>query len=319
MKLAVIFNKDDHKLRETSYSYIYKGMLDAVISRFEEVQKIHSDCSAKDIEADLILFYDIHSSHDVNINGVKYHPAIKMEYFSDPYQEEMKGVYRQFNMPVHKLGRDQRIRRALDRGINFIICPVKENYFKSFVPIIGQELAEKMLLYFPLTPSFEPSYVPLSLREQKVLGNGATWDGNTGCYTFRRWAFDQPYIHFVKHWLKDNNTPFGKDYGKFISGFAGALALQDWHPIPKFYEIPLAGCLTLAQYHKEYENLGFRDYETCIYVNQGNFEKRIKDFLADIPSYQKIADAGRKLMEENYTAKHFANFLYDRVAHGTAS
>jgi len=319
MKLAVIFNKDDHKLRETSYSYIYKGMLDAVISRFEEVQKIHSDCSAKDIDTDLILFYDIHSSHHVKIDGVRKHPAIKMEYFSDPYQEEMKGVYRQFNIPVHKLGRQQRVVRALDRGVDFIICPVKENYFKSFVPIMGQELAEKMLLYFPLTPSFEPSDVPIKSRIQKVLGNGATWDGGIGAYDFRKWAFKQEYIHFVEHHIRNASTPSSKDYGKFVSGFAGALALHDMHPVPKFYEMPLAGCLTFAQHYEEYENLGFKDFETCIYVNKDNFEKRIKDFLADIPSYQKIADAGRKLMEENYTAGHFANFLYDRVAHGTVN
>ncbi len=320
MKLAVIFNKDDHKLRDTSYSYIYKGMLDAVIDRFEEVQKIHSDCSAKDIDADLILFYDIHSSHHIKIEGIKKHPAIKMEYFSDPYQEEVKGVYQQFNMPVHKLGRQQRIVRALERGIDFIICPVKKNFFQSFSPIIGQELAEKMLLYFPLTPSFEPSSTPLAERIQEVLGNGSIWDGKGGVYDFRRWAFKQPYIHFVEHFIKNPDTPSGKEYGKFLSQFAGALALNDLHPVPKYYEMPLSGCITFAQHHEEYEDLGFKDFENCIYVNQDNFEKRIKDFLSDIQSYQKIADAGRKLMEENYTAKHFADFLYDYVEkNGTAS
>ena len=56
--------------------------------------------------------------------------------------------------------------------------------------------------------------------------------------------------------------------------------------------------------------MGFKDYENCVFVNKGNFEKRVKDFLADIEDYQPIADAGRKLIEENYTATHFADFLY---------
>ena len=49
-------------------------------------------------------------------------------------------------------------------------------------------------------------------------------------------------------------------------------------------------------------------------MNKGNFEERIRDFLSSIQSYQSIADAGIKLVGDNYTAKHFANFVYDKVA-----
>ena len=316
MKLAIVYNKNDHKLQENSYSYIYKGMFNALISRFEEVQKVTSNCSAQDIEADVILFYDVHSSHHIKIDGVQSHSALKMEYMSDPHQHEVRGMYKQYNIPVHKLGIGQRLVRAFfDRGVEFIISPVREGYFKYFSPILGEEIAEKALVYFPLAPSFEPCEIPISVREWKVLGNGATWDGGIGAYDFRRWAFQQEYIHIIDHCITNTLTPYGKDYGKFISRFAGALALSEFYPVNKYYEMPFAGCLTFAQYHKEYEDLGFRDYETCIYVNKDNFEQRVKDFLycGDETEYAKIASFGQSLMEQKYTAKHFADFIYKFV------
>jgi hypothetical protein len=47
-------------------------------------------------------------------------------------------------------------------------------------------------------------------------------------------------------------------------------------------------------------------------VTKENFQKRIDDFLANMGSYQGIADLGRKLVAHNYTAKHFADFVCER-------
>ena len=308
MNLCMVYNLKDSKLRPESYCSIFKEMFDALITQFNCRQFITENCSAKDIDADLILFFDPHSSHHIEIEGIEKHQAIKIEYWNDVHQQEVKGIYQTTNQYVHKLGREQRARRAEKRGINFIVCPVKYKFYEYFTPYFGSD-TEKMLLYFPYAPAFERNLISFSDRKRVILGNGATWGGFNGGYDFRKWCFEQPYIEFVEHHIRDKNTPKSQCYKMFLSQYVAALALCTTFPVPKYYEIPASGCVTFAEYHKEYEELGFKDYESCIYVNQKNFGARINEFLADILSFQKIADAGKKLIEENYTARHFSDFL----------
>lgn len=310
MRLALVYDPADNKLRPDTYSYTYRGMLEAILKRWGKALHITKDCSAKQIKADVILFWDVNSKHHIVIEGIDNHPAVKIEYLNDPHQRESYGIHRQYNMKVHKLGAEQRIERALRRGVKYIICPTKEGYYQFFAPVLGEDRAEKMLLFFPPAPCFKPGYSELKVRKNEVLGNGATWDGGNGSYITRKWAFEQPYITTVDHWILDQKTPKGTQFGDFIKQWAGALALNDFYPVIKYFEMPLAGCVTFAQYYKEYEELGFEDFKSCIYVNKNNFEERVKDFLAHIETYQGVADEGRKLMEENYTAQHLADFLY---------
>ncbi len=59
--------------------------------------------------------------------------------------------------------------------------------------------------------------------------------------------------------------------------------------------------------------MGFRDMVNCVYINKGNARKRVRDFINNISDYQPIADAGRKLILENWTSKHFADFIYNHA------
>jgi hypothetical protein len=67
MRLAVIYDPQCPKLTERSYSATYADMMFAVWERFTPyVQTITDSCSAKDIDADVILIYDIHSSRSTD-------------------------------------------------------------------------------------------------------------------------------------------------------------------------------------------------------------------------------------------------------------
>lgn len=310
MKLALVYDRDDHKLQDTSYSWTYKGMLDALVRRFEEVSYWHDDCYAMDMDADVIMFYDVHATHHIRIDGIKSHPAIKMEYVSDPNQEETTGTQKQFNRKFHKLGRRQRVDRFFDRGLDYVVCPFKDGYHYWLDEFLGDD-ADSLLLWFPIAPvRFE---LPKEPRNKEILGNGATGDGGLNIYRFRRWAFRQPTVKYIPHWMYNNDTPCGQSYMSFLSQYAAALALHDYFPVPKYFEIPMAGCVTFAQYYREYEDLGFKDGETCIYVDEKNFNERTQDFLNHPEDYKHIAMAGKKLMDENYTADHFADFIYNRA------
>lgn len=312
LKLCLVYNPKDSKLHPDAYCSIFKDMFFALIDRFNCKCFVTNDCHANEIDADVIFFFDPHASHHVNIEGVAKHPAVKMEYWNDMHQKEMKGVYMTLNQTVHKLGQEQRVRRAEQRGTTYIVAGVKSFFIEQFSQYFG-DAAKKMLLYFPHAPAMGEDMTEFPKRRQVVLGNGAVHGAFNHGYDFRKWAFEQPYIEHIAHAMHTPTTPKGVDYLKFLSGYAGALALCTPCPVPKYYEMPAAGCVTFAEYHEEYRELGFEHYETCIYVERDTIEKHIKDFLGNPAAYQDIADAGYNLMKTKYTAKHFANFIYNKA------
>lgn len=309
MKLAIIYDPDFPKLKPDSYSQTYRDMFLSLIDRFDSVQEITSAVNNSDIDCDCIIFFDIHSSHEIEIKGIKKHPAVKYEYFNDPWQEEFSGSY-QDGVKVHKLGAKQRSVRANERGIQYVICPYENLYYRYIDPHFDGEL-----LWFPIAPDLKRGRhsKPLRDRKQEVLLNGHLWPGEPGFrpYAMRNWAYQQNSTTKVQHHVFDKTTPSGLDYAKYLATYAASLALCDTHICPKYSEIPLAGCVTFAQYQYDYEKMGFKDGESCLYVTKGNFNKTIRDFNnSDIDEYQRIADRGRELIENKWTAKHFANHIY---------
>lgn len=310
MKLAIVYDPTFPKLRPNAYSQSYRDQFLALCERFEQVQHVVADCNAADIDADVIIFYDIHSAHHITIADVAQHKAIKYEYFNDPYQQEVKGTYAD-GTPVHKLGAKQRSERAMQRGADYIICPYTNHYWKYIAPHVDKP--DKRLLWFPVAPAPRLQEVPLlAERRQQVLANGATWrvELDVRPYHFRRWAFAQECVTYVPHAACDGTVPKGDAFQAMLASFAGALALCDTHNVPKYQEIPLAGCVCFAQKNVDYERMGFSDGINCVIVNRDNFNERVTGFLCDVESYQQIADAGRKLIEDNWTAKHFAEYIY---------
>jgi len=311
MKLCIVYSPYDSKLHPKAYCSVFKDMLYALRDKFNCRCYVVGDCNAKDINADVIFFFDPHATHHVKIEGIEKHPAIKIEYWNDVQQEELRGIHKTTGVKVHKLGRDQRAERAKRRGTRYIVSATKEYFLRFFGDRFNN--AEDMLLHFPHAPATK-DVKPYPSREPVVLGNGATWGSALGGYEFRTWAHEQPYIKHVPHKIKDPNTPAGEDYISFLAEHMGALALCDNATVPKYYEIPAAGCVTFARHHQEYEDFGFKDMESCVYVTRLNFKERVNDFLNNVQEYQPIADAGRKLFEDNYTAGHFADFIYETVS-----
>jgi len=309
LKCAIVFSRDDRKLLGSAYSWTYKDMFDALRYRFNTIN-IKNPCSAKDIEADVIIFYDVHSSHHIQIDGLKDHPALKYEYFNDPHQEDFEGLY-EGKYYVKKLGAEKRCQRAMERGVQYIICPYKNGYHKYIEPYAG----DMELVWFPVAPRARNiRRPPLAERKPLVLCNGHLWGGIDGFrpYEFRRWASQQKCVFNVKHYSQNKDVPFGNAYQTFLEYFAGALALCDTYVVPKYLEIPLAGCLCFAQYQPEYEEMGFKDGESCIYVTKENFNSTIESFKAKPSDYQSIADGGYQVAL-NWTAERFADFIYEHA------
>ena len=314
MKLAIVYDKNDYKLSPQSYSKNYYDMFTSLIERFGEVQHIHSRCGQSDINADIIVFWDVHSSHHITIDGIKKHPAIKYEYMNDPHQRFILGKYEEGGL-VCKLGSKQRAGRALARGINYIICPSITQYNRFIAPHLGSR-AEDMLIYFPVTlkkPNIKfPEYKD---RIKEIVASGSVWRGKNGFdpYKFRAWAYKQNSVKYIPHYVQNRNMPTREKYLKMLSMFIGGLALCDVYVVARYMELPLCGCVTVAQEVDECRVIGFKDGENCVYVNRDNFDDKIKEIKANPDDYQSIADAGRKLIENNWTAEKFADFIYNHA------
>lgn len=318
LKIALIYDPKDNKIAKESYSQTYRGQFLA-LKNLPSVIDITESCSAKDIDADVIMFYDVHSSHHIEIEGIANHPALKYEYFNDPHQLGVKGKYLDTGRRVHKLNTKERTQRALDRGVDFIICPFTEPYYHHIAPHLKGR-ADEMFVWFPPSPDiglFHKRCVPLKDRIPKILGNGTTTlTKRERGYITRKWAHQQPYILFVPYCLDLGakiRARRGEEYPDFLSHFAASIAITDDHIVPKYLEIPLAGCVCFASEHQDYKNMGFRDGENCYFVNKSNLKGKAEYFLANIEEHQKMADAGRKLIEENWTARHFAKFIYNHA------
>jgi len=315
LKLAIVFNPYDAKLLPSAYSQVYRGQFLELLNICQV--RITESCSARDIDADVIIFYDVHSSHHIVIEGIASHIALKYEYFNDPHQDFSEGVYSTGQYAL-KLGAKSRTLRALDRGIDFIICPFTNQYYRYIAPHL-QNMAEKMLVWFPTAPDvrlFKKRSNPLMKRMPKILGNGATKET---CpirgYTTRIWAHKQPYIYHIEHFLddKEGKAVQGEQYPVFLAEYAASIAITDDHIVPKYLEIPLAGCVCFASEHEDYKNMGFMDGVNCYFVDKLNLKDKAEHFLNHIEEHQVMADEGRKLIEKNWTAKHFAKFIYNHA------
>lgn len=313
MKTALIYNSNDPKLSIESYSQTYRHMFDSLIEvAGNSLQHITESCSAKDIDADIIIIYDVHSSHHIQIDGLENHKAIKYTYFNDPHQEEMHGRYLH-GEEVYKLGAESRVKRAISRGIDFIICPYTSGYYDFIAPYLGSD-ADEMFVWFPTAPKRQLfNDKRLVNRRKEILANGHLWEGRNEFrpYEFRKWAYARKNIQYVRHCLHDGRIPKGNSFMKLISQWSGALALCDTYVVPKYLEIPLAGCLCFAQYNEDYIKMGFKDDVNCIFVDKTNFDNKIKNFISNTNDYQSISDRGQQLIEENWTSAHFASFIYN--------
>lgn len=312
LKMAIIYNKDENKFCDSSYSQTYKHMLDALIKHPEwhSVNVVEPGEEISD-DIDVIIIFDIHSSYHAEFPNLDKHRALKYTYFNDPHQEDMNGTYRN-GTPLHKLGIKNRVARAMARKVDYIICPYKDGYRHFLAPEIGAR-AEEMLFWFPVAPKAQEfRNRPLIERGPNVLGNGHLWTGKEGFrpYEFRNWAYRRPNIDYVAHSISDRRVPRGNYYVDFLSKWKASLALTDWYVVPKYLEIPLAGCLCFAQFHQDYEDMGFVPGVNYIEVNEANFDESITKFIQNVDGHQHIANAGRELVEENYTNIKFASALY---------
>jgi hypothetical protein len=87
--------------------------------------------------------------------------------------------------------------------------------------------------------------------------------------------------------------------------YASSIAAHSLYPVIKYWENTASGCLTFMEVteRNRADILGFKDYETAIFINEKNYKNKLEEFLndSDNPKWAEIANAGREYTMKNLT------------------
>ena len=96
--------------------------------------------------------------------------------------------------------------------------------------------------------------------------------------------------------IKNGKYP-NDDYVTYLTRYRASIAATTFYPTLKYWENAAAGCLTFMEITEKNDGefIGFRDNETCIYINEKNYEKKFQEFLSDPDNkkWEEIAQSGR--------------------------
>lgn len=120
-------------------------------------------------------------------------------------------------------------------------------------------------------------------------------------YKLRTMCNDLKYVDYT---TTTAHEYIGDKYQLYLQKYAAAItATTDIYTI-KYFEMPAAGCMTFMEVtDKNYaKNLGYKDGETAIFINEKNYKEKFGEYMADInnPKWEEIANAGRKFALEKF-------------------
>jgi len=96
--------------------------------------------------------------------------------------------------------------------------------------------------------------------------------------------------------------PF-KKYPKFLNKYFCAIATAGMHGciVSKYFEIPAAGTLLLAERNEELDLLGFKPYTHYIPITMENVIEKIKGVLSHPKDYTQIRKDAMKFVQKNHS------------------
>ena len=189
-----------------------------------------------------------------------------------------------------------------------------KEFFYKYYP---RELKYEVILY-GIEPSLYNTVTPFHNRiKDRILNSGAIVSNKLTNrifakitkreadpikhYKLRTMCNKLPYVDYT---TTSGHEYIGDKYQFYLQKYAAAIAATTDIYTMKYFEIPAAGCLTFMEItDKNYgANLGYRDGETAIFINEKNHKEKFEEYLNDIenPKWEKIAYAGRKFAMTNF-------------------
>ena len=206
--------------------------------------------------------------------------------------------------------------------IDLLFSSHPDSYIYKFYP----KYVKHEIVVYGLEKQLYEKVFPFKERiKEKILCTGATGKTNlkskianailnpkrSGWYFYklRTLTTKLPYVQYSS--IKDGKYP-DDDYPTYLTRFRASIAATTFYPTLKYWENAAAGCLTFMEITEKNDGgfIGFKDNESCVVINENNYEKKFQEFLSDPdnPKWEEISQSGRdfamnKLSNDNAVEK----------------
>lgn len=285
----------------TTYDFFMKALSrnqKLQVSYYKDEHKI--DISSIKEDTDIIVIAGNHSMHTPELKGIHETKIPVIARTGDFHYAERYNTFQ-----FHKKFK-----------INYYFNFMSRNYFYKFYP---KNFKYKEIV-FGIEPSLYENLIPFKKRiKNRVLNSGAIGKNKiisriankiinpkrSGWYFYKLRTLCNS-LSYVDHTGMVKGKYENDDYPRLLSRYSAAIAATTFYPTLKYLEATAAGCLTFMEMtdtnYGEY--LGFKDYETSIFINENNYKEKFEEYLQN-PNDERwgeIATKGR-----NFTLKEFNN------------
>tara|TARA_B100001540_G_C15758596_1_gene620570 strand:+ start:571 stop:1551 length:981 start_codon:yes stop_codon:yes gene_type:complete len=206
--------------------------------------------------------------------------------------------------------------------IDLLFSSHPDSYIYKFYP---KHVKHEIVVYGLEKQLYEKVFPFKERIKEKILCTGATGKTNlkskianailnpkrSGWYFYklRTLTTKLPYVQYSS--IKDGKYP-DDDYPTYLTRFRASIAATTFYPTLKYWENAAAGCLTFMEITEKNDGgfIGFKDNESCVVINENNYEKKFQEFLSDPdnPKWEEISQSGRdfamnKLSNDNAVEK----------------
>ena len=210
-------------------------------------------------------------------------------------------------------------------GIDYYFDFVPEDYFHEHYP----DNFKYKTIIFGLETRLYNNLKPFNQRiKDKILLTGAIgnkkffskiindvrwpkWNAYR-FYNLRTKCSDLSYVDYTPT-LQHNYV--NDRYPQLLEQYASSIVAATYVPSIKYWENAAAGCLTFMEISKLNKGhfLGYRDNESCIFIDQKNYKEKFEEYLSDTknPKWKEIAQAGNNFALKNFNNDVGVNSLVD--------
>lgn len=208
------------------------------------------------------------------------------------------------------LSRDRRVLTRFFRRCDTILCT-------SYTPFVTwyPRYAAK-LVHFPHFFSAD-HFDPVAFNEAPL--SKCILSGSIGkFYPLRRHAALNPDVVRMPHpgygaaaRTKASAPSFGRGYAEELARYRCAVTCCAvvGYAVAKYVELPAAGCLMLADYTPDLDRLGLVDGVNYLRVDEGSFDGRLAEVLADPAAFEPVRRAGFDLARSRHSDVHRTDTL----------